>query len=323
VVTFKNLECTTQMSTSNNAMKGICQTAEDCGENNGMASGNCASGFGVCCFYKVDKCEGTVNIVNNITHIQNEEFPAAFPVASTPVAKTCTYSIKGASDICQIRLDFETGVFTQETTGACTTDTVTVTSPSGVNPPVICGTVTGSHMYVETGRSDTAATVAIAIGAAAGSRMWKIKITLLECNNPSKARADCLQYYTGKSGRMFSFNKEEGMIQNQNYRICIRQEKGHCSMQVSETNPGSTSPDSFQLDNAIASAHGSVGTDCTNSFLEIDNQRHCGTFFTDADMEAAAASVTDPSAPFDVLVVTRTGANIGTSFDLTYTQVPC
>ena len=35
-----------------------------------------------------------------------------------------------------------------------------------------------------------------------------------------------------------------------------------------------------------------VGTDCTNSFLEIDNQRHCGTFFTDADMEAAAASVT-------------------------------
>ena len=43
------------------------------------------------------------------------------------------------------RLDFETGVFTQETTGACTTDTVTVTSPSGVNPPVICGTVTGSH----------------------------------------------------------------------------------------------------------------------------------------------------------------------------------
>ena len=33
---------------------------------------------------------------------------------------------------------------------------------------------------------------------------------------------------------------------------------GHCSMQVSETNPGSTSPDSFQLDNAIASAHGSV-----------------------------------------------------------------
>ena len=35
-----------------------------------------------------------------------------------------------------------------------------------------------------------------------------------------------------------------------------------------------------------------VGTDCTNSYLEIDNQRHCGTFFTDADNEAVAASVT-------------------------------
>ena len=33
---------------------------------------------------------------------------------------------------------------------------------------------------------------------------------------------------------------------------------GHCSMQVSETNPGSTSPDSFALDAAIASAAGSV-----------------------------------------------------------------
>ena len=33
---------------------------------------------------------------------------------------------------------------------------------------------------------------------------------------------------------------------------------GHCSMQVSETNPGSTSPDSFALDAAIATAAGSV-----------------------------------------------------------------
>ena len=47
VVTFKNEECTTIMDTG---MNGLCQSVNDCSENSGTASGNCASGFGVCCF---------------------------------------------------------------------------------------------------------------------------------------------------------------------------------------------------------------------------------------------------------------------------------
>ena len=49
VVTFKNEECTTVMDSG---MNGLCQSVNDCSENSGTASGNCASGFGVCCFYK-------------------------------------------------------------------------------------------------------------------------------------------------------------------------------------------------------------------------------------------------------------------------------
>ena len=49
VVSFKNEECTTTMST---AMNGLCVSSEDCTETSGTASGNCASGFGVCCFHK-------------------------------------------------------------------------------------------------------------------------------------------------------------------------------------------------------------------------------------------------------------------------------
>ena len=49
VVSFKNEECTTTMST---AMNGLCVSSEDCTETSGTASGNCASGFGVCCFYR-------------------------------------------------------------------------------------------------------------------------------------------------------------------------------------------------------------------------------------------------------------------------------
>ena len=47
VVTFPNDECTTVMDTT---MRGLCITAEECTDQGGTASGNCASGFGVCCF---------------------------------------------------------------------------------------------------------------------------------------------------------------------------------------------------------------------------------------------------------------------------------
>jgi hypothetical protein len=49
VVTFPNSECTTAMDA---AMQGVCQTGEECRDKGGTWSGNCASGFGVCCFYK-------------------------------------------------------------------------------------------------------------------------------------------------------------------------------------------------------------------------------------------------------------------------------
>ena len=47
VVTFPNDECTTVMDPT---MRGLCITAEECTDQGGTASGNCASGFGVCCF---------------------------------------------------------------------------------------------------------------------------------------------------------------------------------------------------------------------------------------------------------------------------------
>ena len=52
------------------------------------------------------------------------------------------------------RLDFETLTTAQpptqgsNTVGKCgdsNTDTITVTSPTGANPPVVCGTLSGQH----------------------------------------------------------------------------------------------------------------------------------------------------------------------------------
>ena len=45
VVRFRNNECTTQES----GMIGVCLKEEDCADQGGKKSGNCALGFGVCC----------------------------------------------------------------------------------------------------------------------------------------------------------------------------------------------------------------------------------------------------------------------------------
>ena len=46
VVQFPNDECTTTES----SVKGTCKSADECGSTKGVSSGNCASGFGVCCY---------------------------------------------------------------------------------------------------------------------------------------------------------------------------------------------------------------------------------------------------------------------------------
>ena len=46
VIQFPNVECTTREDTS---VKGVCMSAEDCGNKGGTDDGNCAAGFGVCC----------------------------------------------------------------------------------------------------------------------------------------------------------------------------------------------------------------------------------------------------------------------------------
>ena len=50
IVTFKNDLCT---STSGN--NGTCYSSSDCSKLGGVASGTCASGFGVCCLCKFTK----------------------------------------------------------------------------------------------------------------------------------------------------------------------------------------------------------------------------------------------------------------------------
>ena len=51
-----------------------------------------------------------------------------------------------STDICQIRLDFDSVTMDQpdSTSGTCD-DEVKATSPTSFSPPTICGTLTGTH----------------------------------------------------------------------------------------------------------------------------------------------------------------------------------
>ena len=83
-------------------------------------------------------------------------------------------------------------------------------------------------VYLNTGSVRTAATITI---TKVGTRRtkWRIKTRFLECGLVSLPPIDCLQYLTGITNSIESFNNaptDPVMIRGLNYAICMRQEKG-------------------------------------------------------------------------------------------------
>ena len=106
----------------------------------GTASGTCASSFGVCCVFEKSCGAGTVS--------QNTSY---FTSTSRALGGSCSLTIcKCSTDVCQLRLDFETFALNNPVTvttvtsgpaaaaagsanslGACNVDQFTVTVPGG------------------------------------------------------------------------------------------------------------------------------------------------------------------------------------------------
>merc|ERR1719262_1847959 len=128
VVTFPNQGCTSQSGTTGISAvnrNGTCYTATECATNGGAASGNCAAGFGVCCLFVYSKASTTIS--QNCSYIQNPNFPSAYGSTST-----IAWQInKCATNICTMRLDFETfttagPTVTNDNTPAANIDSLTV-----------------------------------------------------------------------------------------------------------------------------------------------------------------------------------------------------
>jgi len=332
VVTFPNDECTTVMDPT---MRGLCITAEECTDQGGTASGNCASGFGVCCFTTITE-QGT--ITNNVTYIQSEGFPTAVLGTDPVTAATRAFMVQGGENICQVRFDFDTAVFAQPTvnTGACDRDQITVTQTTaaiGNGFTNLCGTLSGQHIYVENDGANPAATLNIITDNMAFARSWKILVRTIECDSPSKAPGGCLQYFTGASGNIVSFNggiATAAMLDDLIYNVCIRREANMCSYTLREARTG-TAPDAFQL-GAIATGSMTLATCMTaaagGAWIVIPNQFiaspvYCGSNLTPVLGNTQASPVAGNGPITVVTVAADNDGAAGTGFDLIYSQVSC
>lgn len=264
VVTFQNTECTSEATISGGATQGTCYTTTECSDKGGMHSGNCASGFGVCCIF-LNTAGVTATITENRTRLRNSEFPST---ATATAATTIVYTIqKMSSDICQLRLDFSTfviagpgntdesittilGTNCVDTLQITTTDVATWQStPTGT----LCGALTGEHLYVDlTNTATDTATITLVTAATAtvtpavALRSWDIKTSQIECFATYRAPNGCQRYFTEDYGKIISYNfyevtgapaKATG-AQNagielplQRINTCIRRSKNMCCVE--------------------------------------------------------------------------------------------
>jgi len=252
---------------------GTCYTEAECENKGGKASGSCAEGYGVCCVFT----EGCGDVV--------AENGTYFESSGTPTGQCNLKVCKCDDNICQLRLDFMTFVIAGPSTATtsmhaqvnggaiatgaaqavnpvsqCMDDQFTVTAPGAPAPPVICGTNTGAHMYVEA--SEACNTLSFQLsGTASVTRSWAIKVTQYSCDFNNLPPAGCTQWFFGATtGTIQSFNwANKQHLANQNQLICIRRERNTCRVCYSAS---PTADDDFRLSGMDANNEANAMAKC-------------------------------------------------------------
>ncbi|KAK9874338.1 hypothetical protein WA026_002688 [Henosepilachna vigintioctopunctata] len=369
VIKFNNSAC--QGTINNLNYQGTCYLASQCSSLNGMAAGSCADGYGVCCIFR-GSCGGSQS--QNCTFFESPNYPNFYPAdggvvppTPTPVPTSspttqdlrpdprlpheiigrqmntldCTFSVsKTSSDIQQMRIDFLDLELLGPTNGTCVNERLVIAG-NGINTqvPVICGYNTGQHVYVDvsTLRGPLMLSVLSNMSYRKRFRLRICQYSQAMCMTPN----NCLQYYTGTSGVISSFNYDQALMlsrstpsyfNNLNYAICIRREAGYCSITYTNVMNGLEYP--FQFVNFAANGQptvmpGQAGIetfDCPNDYIVINGVRLCGYKLNDGTVNqdlTMNAPVTDNSMG-PIVIQVRTNENaVGRGFKLFYTQNRC
>jgi len=331
VVNFQNTDCQAVANNAATGNTGKCFTSSECTSMGGVAQGNCAAGFGVCCVVTIAACGGTVT--RNNTYVANAGFSTTSTTGVTVTATTaCTYTVNYVNtDICQLRLDFQAltlpVIAGDGDVANAATDTLTVNGPTTPDPPVITGTNTGLHMYVETARSTTATTIVVNMIAGAAKR-WNIRVSQIECTNTNKAPSNCVQYFTGTTGTLTSYNYlATGGVEltGQNMALCVRQGANNCRIQYTATTATSVGL-------GVANSDPAETTACIISQLVIPRVIGatafggfvCGGAFSTTDASTEDSAIVQ-NAPFRINYRRNTAAGVAAAqgFSLDYAQQGC
>jgi len=239
IVKFENEVC----NAASQNMNGTCYTAEECSSRDGVASGSCADGYGVCCIIEVS-CGGST--AENCTYLT--QMPSATPdTDSDELDDQCSYTIcPRTRTVNRIRLDFASFMLAPPVTptaldgaavgtdnmdfaiGQCNTDSFSVGTS-----PVICGMNDGQHMIVDTDGTDCV-TALFTFGTGTVMRGYTIHVLQFESTNEMGGPPGCLQFFTGAMGTVSTFNWQTPTtsthLANQNYDVCVRKLIDRCAI---------------------------------------------------------------------------------------------
>jgi hypothetical protein len=203
------------------------------------------------------------------------------------------------------------------------------------------------------------ATITFSFTGTTGTRKYDMKISQIECGATTAPPDGCLQYYTGVSGQIKTFNFLDSStthLASQDYSVCFRKEQGYCCNQYTVCDDDVTSYSLYNVDDGYASDKGYSlpASSCSQDYLTIDHgagvcttnlaaagvtkTKYCGNAFNvlaDAKNVLANAPVCQCVAPFRVGVVTDDTADpndvsatdgtqsISRGVCLNYNQQPC
>lgn len=232
---FQIVKFSNGMCSATDGNMGVCFTEAECTAKGGVATGACASAFGVCCVFKAKTCGGTVSQL--VSYVESPNYPNPAPTGM------CMFTLpKCDKTICQYKIQYEDVVLSNPAMGDCRNDTLVWSNLDGISmatvPSPLCGTLSGQEMYVTV--NSTATDPKLTFNIVSNSAKWRIKITQIACSDTAKlADPGCLTWNTGPSGTFTSFNNQAGngeLINNYCHSHCIKYQEGFCDVSLTSSN---------------------------------------------------------------------------------------
>ncbi|XP_046144603.1 uncharacterized protein LOC114878669 [Osmia bicornis bicornis] len=165
-------------------------------------------------------------VQNNLTYVTSPGFPNLidWPMNCSVVVR------KIDRQVSQLRIDFVHFNIGQPNprTGVCDEDIMEIRNGKSVFQ--LCGWNSGQHLYIDVDENNQSLTLDFQLPRRIQPRMWEIRIVQLAFEQ--RAPTGCLQYFQSPNGTLKTLNflLNGRFLANQDYLMCIRQERGMCGI---------------------------------------------------------------------------------------------